>query len=288
MEFNIRVHSDYIVFSGLTHVKVAESELLQMIELCSPHVLCINIRVLASERWKIALNVLVRLCNLESLWILVLTNEIAFWHRFSLWITAQTRLKTLEIAYMTPNLPTVEMFCESCAVSHLEELRVGANFLFGWERYLLPMLTKISCSKTLKYVLLKCGDYLASKSVDGVRNALFRNYSIEAMTFGNGLAWQDVNINDIVQRNKLLRWSQVHETIVCTAIALFPHQLPLYIALAIVDAIPYYDEAHAQYKKVRVLERCFATAQRVSERRRQEHRRGGDKNTERDERTKEQ
>lgn len=67
----------------------------------------------------------------------------------------------------------------------------------------------------------------------------------------------------IATRNDLLRWKNVHALISDIVIAFSLLELPVYVLLFIVDAFPYLEIVHSQFKKVKLIESLTNSIQNV-------------------------
>lgn len=215
-------------------------------------------------------SVLPLLSALTTVNLQVCVLDLRVWKCISDWIATHCRLRILSWWWLPSKRQLIEMMCESIARSTLRELEISAHdFLandFRWKDAFIPVVRKIATTKTLKSVKMRNCLAIASANADEFVDALLSNYTIVQFGFPTFLIFSD-RFEDFLIRNQSLRWGIVAQTIVLFAVALFEAcEFPLYAVLAVVDAVPYYGEAHAQYKKVRVLERVFASLRKIKNR----------------------
>jgi len=70
-------------------------------------------------------------------------------------------------------------------------------------------------------------------------------------------------VKAICARNNELQWPKVHAMIVDIVIALAPRRLPVYCLLWIIDWLPWIERAHAEIKKVRLIESVMRSVQKT-------------------------
>lgn len=274
MSFHIDVAADFIRYeywrrsSGVKIVTL--NQLLHKIETISSKITSLYIHIDVEDRSEVIINVLDRLPTLKDFFLELESVDVVTWERICARIASHKRLQTIDFTFRPSSLEIVEMLCSACARAPLTKIQFSTNANFDWSAIIIPILRRFACSKSLKSFAVNCSGYLPPEMTSDISDALQNNYSIIYCPFA--LIWyRNDRMNNILQRNRSLVWEFVHETIVRYAIAMVEAcDMPLYVVLAVVDTIPYYVDAHAQYKKVALLERIFASIKRIGKRKRGE------------------
>lgn len=203
--------------------------------------------------------VLNRLQSLQHLDLRNITHDDACWQAITSWIAANNSLRSLTV-YLPNILPVVDILCESVvrskSIETIEIVLSHYNILL-----LVPIMQRITKSEQIKSVSLpNCS---LSHVCDKLESLVQENFSIVSFRVDGDVA----GCAEVTRRNKYLTWPAVRKTIIHVAAALHALELPLYVVLAIIDALPFYNRLRfTQYEKVDVLERVFASISRISRR----------------------
>lgn len=112
---------------------------------------------------------------------------------------------------------------------------------------------------------LRCDLDFSGDNVKNFERQIKNNYTLLSITdslseynFHFGME----RLRRITRRNRDLTWKKVTNTFIECVVALFVFRIPLYIYLWIFDWFPYYNVAHAEYRKVAFLEELFRSVER--------------------------